>query len=177
VKNDLNRDLGKNSTGLYNPHGRTFPDLSAFSWDIAIVSGGARIRVGGTSDAAPIFTAIVALWNDRLLNVGRGPLGFLSPLTYSGRAERMGSWRDVGTVSNPGCNTTGCEATEDEILLPVMDRRILMIVEGDWSLNDRFAVRKPRLDRCQADFKDLCAEFSYLLLGSSSYIFSLIHCR
>jgi len=112
VENYLQKDLGRNYTGLYNPHGRAFPDLSAFSTDIAIISGGEKVRVGGTSAAAPIFASIVALLNDRLLSSGRPTLGFLNPLIYSGRAESVGAWRDVRTGSNPGCNTSGFEARE-----------------------------------------------------------------
>ncbi|KAF8339518.1 peptidase S8/S53 domain-containing protein [Cantharellus anzutake] len=73
------------------------------------------IRVSGTSASTPTFAAIIALLNDALLSKGRGPLGFLAAL-YMGSNPwiytlRPGILNDITTGSNPGCGTTGFNAT------------------------------------------------------------------
>jgi len=98
------RVLGSNNTGLYNRQGRGFPDVAAFGANVPIVSGGQRVRAGGTSTSAPIFASVIALLNDQLKARGRRPLGFLNPWLYG--VARNGL-RDVTSGNNPGCNTTG----------------------------------------------------------------------
>ncbi|KAJ7671081.1 peptidase S8/S53 domain-containing protein [Mycena rosella] len=72
---------------LYNQSGRGFPDVSAASHNIEIVT-----LVDGTSCASPIFASMIALVNDRLLAAGKPP---------AGRA----AFTDVTSGHNPGCNT------------------------------------------------------------------------
>lgn len=44
---------------------------------------GQHFEGAGTSAAAPIFAAIIALVNDALLADGKPPLGFLNPWLYT----------------------------------------------------------------------------------------------
>jgi tripeptidyl-peptidase-1 len=63
-----------------------------------------EISTSGTSAAAPIFAAIIALLNDHQVRHGRKQLGFLNPLLYQ-YASKI--FYDITTGHNPGCNTTG----------------------------------------------------------------------
>lgn len=53
-------------SSFYNSSGRAIPDVSSFSEDVVIMIGGGQSWVGGTSCAAPVFSAIVS----KLLNLG-----------------------------------------------------------------------------------------------------------
>ena len=64
----------------------------------------------GTSASSPVFASMVSLVNDRLLNAGKPPLGFLNPLLYSDKATAM--FNDITEGSNPGCGTTGFAAVQ-----------------------------------------------------------------
>lgn len=61
----------------------------------------------GTSCSSPIFTSVVALLNDELLNAGKPVLGFLNPWLYA----NPGAFNDITSGWNPGCGTLGFEAT------------------------------------------------------------------
>ncbi|KAI0738977.1 hypothetical protein C8Q80DRAFT_221384 [Daedaleopsis nitida] len=69
--------------------------------------GGKFRTAWGTSTSAPAFASIIALLNDRLLSVGKSPLGFLNPLLYSLGSD---AFNDITTGSNPGCGTDGFQA-------------------------------------------------------------------
>jgi tripeptidyl-peptidase I len=64
--------------GLFNPHGRAYPDLAAQSQNFTIVWNGTIVQLEGTSASAPVVAAIIALVNDALIAAGRPPLGFLN---------------------------------------------------------------------------------------------------
>ncbi|KAI9647821.1 Tripeptidyl-peptidase sed2 [Ciborinia camelliae] len=80
--------LGDRWKGLYNPHGRGFPDVAAQGVRFHIIesdpfTGALRdAQVSGTSASSPAFAAIVSLLNNARLNAGRKPLGFLNPWLY-----------------------------------------------------------------------------------------------
>ncbi|KAG0298346.1 hypothetical protein BGZ98_000227 [Dissophora globulifera] len=98
--------IGTQYSGRFNPTGRAYPDVSAQGEHISILKGGQPIQVDGTSASAPIFAAVVALINDRLISKGRPVLGFLNPAIY----RNPGIWNDITTGSNPGCGTSGFSA-------------------------------------------------------------------
>lgn len=77
------KSLGLTYTGLYNTSGRGFPDVSALGVNYTVVWEQGTIVGSGTSASAPTFASIVALLNDRLLAMGKKPLGFLNLLLYS----------------------------------------------------------------------------------------------
>ena len=58
-------------------------------------------RIGGTSAAAPVVAAIVALINDALLRSGKPVLGFLNPWLYAGGHT---VFQDVTSGASSGCN-------------------------------------------------------------------------
>ncbi|KAF8340255.1 peptidase S8/S53 domain-containing protein, partial [Cantharellus anzutake] len=93
---------------LFNKNGRAYPDVAAQGYRYFIVYQWKVIRVSGTSASTPTFAAIIALSNDALLSKGHGPLGFLNPWIYS---LKPGVLNDITTGSNPGCGTTGFNAT------------------------------------------------------------------
>jgi len=59
-----------------------------------------RSRESGTSASAPVFAAMVTLWNDIRLAYGRSPLGFINPFLYQLQARTPTAFRDVVTGNN-----------------------------------------------------------------------------
>jgi tripeptidyl-peptidase-1 len=55
----------------YNASSRAMPDVSSFSENVLVLSGGELFPVGGTSCAAPVFSGIISLINDALLTAGK----------------------------------------------------------------------------------------------------------
>jgi len=100
--------LGSTYEGLYNASGRGFPDVSALGVNLTMVWKGETILINGTSAATPVFSAVIALVNDRLLAAGRPGLGFLNPLLYS--EQGTAALTDVISGHNPGCGTKGFTA-------------------------------------------------------------------
>jgi len=86
-----------------NFSGRGFPDTSAHSVDpdYTIFELDAITPNGGTSAAAPVTAAIVALLNDARLRAGLPQLGFLNPLLYSGGYK---GFTDITSGFSIGCN-------------------------------------------------------------------------
>ncbi|KAF8330248.1 subtilisin-like protein [Amanita rubescens] len=96
--------------GLFNPHGRAYPDLSAQGDLFRIFVRGKAVKVGGTSASAPTLAGVVALLNDVHLKAKGHPLGFLNPLIYL--SDVSATFNDVTVGNNAGCGTTGFNATE-----------------------------------------------------------------
>ncbi|KAK1574209.1 Pro-kumamolisin [Colletotrichum navitas] len=96
--------------GLYNPHGRAYPDVAAMGYRIMTVWNGTTRVVDGTSASAPIFAAVVALVNDALIAKGEPTLGFLNPWLYAGGGAK--AFRDITVGSAKGCDTDGFPAVE-----------------------------------------------------------------
>ncbi|KAK7062335.1 Tripeptidyl-peptidase sed2 [Favolaschia claudopus] len=96
-------------SGLFNPNGRAFPDVSAQSDFFRIFIAGQPFHIGGTSASSPAFAGFVALLNDARLRKGLPSLGFLNPLFYSKAAA---GFNDITVGNNPGCGTPGFNATE-----------------------------------------------------------------
>ncbi|KAJ7806655.1 family S53 protease [Mycena olivaceomarginata] len=113
--------LGSTYQGLYNASGRGFPvesDISpttAAQTDVSALGLDFQIRDhrfgwqtdSGTSASTPVFASVISLINDRLMESGKSPLGFLNPFLYS--AAGRAALNDITEGSNPGCNTTGLQ--------------------------------------------------------------------
>ncbi|KAI0034022.1 family S53 protease [Vararia minispora EC-137] len=94
-------------SGLYNPAGRGFPDVSTVGDYVVAVQQQEGLYYAGAGPSGPIFGSIIALLNDEEITAGRGPLGFLNPFLYS---TGQIAFTDVTSGSNPGCNTNGFPA-------------------------------------------------------------------
>jgi len=92
---------------LFNATGAGFPDVAAQAENFAIVYDGFGSPVSGTSCSSPTFAGMVALLNDIRLQAGKPTLGWLNPLLYA----NADSFNDVTSGSNPGCGTSGYEAS------------------------------------------------------------------
>ncbi|OJJ50641.1 hypothetical protein ASPZODRAFT_55920 [Penicilliopsis zonata CBS 506.65] len=93
--------LGDKWQGLYNASGRAFPDVAAQGMKYAVYEKGVLDYYEGTSCAAPVFSALIALLNDARLRVGRSSLGFLNPWLY-GTAQT--GLTDIVNGGSTGCN-------------------------------------------------------------------------
>jgi tripeptidyl-peptidase-1 len=88
----------------FNSTGRAMPDVAAFSENVIIKIHGGDMPIGGTSCACPIFSGMVSLLNDQLLQKGSKPLGFLNPLLYKLASSTPSVFTDITEGSNPyGC--------------------------------------------------------------------------
>ncbi len=91
------------------PYGRGFPDVALMAAGPSIMRDGALSALGyqavigrdwidyagGTSMAAPIWAAILALTNEARRNVGKGRVGFVNPALYSLRKAVPSPFRDI----------------------------------------------------------------------------------
>ncbi|TFK47450.1 subtilisin-like protein [Heliocybe sulcata] len=95
----------------YNTTGksRAFPDVSANGANYVVAIDGDFYLVYGTSASSPVTGSIMTLVNDARLAVGKSPIGFINPTIYS--PAFYGAFNDITTGSNPGCGTTGFNAT------------------------------------------------------------------
>ncbi|XP_028581325.2 tripeptidyl-peptidase 1 [Podarcis muralis] len=88
-------------SSYYNKTGRAYPDLAALSDNYWVVSNRIPMPwVSGTSASTPVVGGIIALINDRRLQRGQSPLGFLNPALY--RLQEKGNSTALYDV------TTGC---------------------------------------------------------------------
>ncbi|KAI0727417.1 peptidase S8/S53 domain-containing protein [Fomitopsis betulina] len=100
--------LGDTYAGLYNASGRAFPDVATQGINFTVVINQTFYLIGGTSASSPTFASVVALLNDELISSGKPVLGFLNPWLYSNASSAL---NDITTGDNPGCGTTGFNAT------------------------------------------------------------------
>lgn len=84
-----------------NTTGRAYPDVSAQGTQFVVEVGGQVQSVNSTSASSATFAAVVALLNDRLLNAGEPPLGFLNPLLYSKGLPALNDIVESGSSSEP----------------------------------------------------------------------------
>lgn len=75
--------LGDTNSGLFNPAGRGFPDVSAAGFLLPVFQDQNEVTALGTSISAPIFASAIAVLNDQLIAAGGHSLGFLNPFLYS----------------------------------------------------------------------------------------------
>ncbi|KAH9167584.1 subtilisin-like protein [Lactarius sanguifluus] len=119
--------FGDKYSGLYNPGGRGFPDVSSQAIGFVFVLRGQFEFASGTSGSAPVrlssslhlatstqlaanaqtVAGIICLLNDYLISKGSAPLGFLNPWLYG---VGLPGLNDITSGSNPGCNTDGFPA-------------------------------------------------------------------
>ncbi|KAF7881870.1 uncharacterized protein EAF02_006558 [Botrytis sinoallii] len=83
VEDSLQTQLGDRQKGLFDPHGRAFPDLSAQSVRYITADAGHMIYEDGTSCAAPTFAGIIGLLNAARISSHLPPFGFLNPWLHS----------------------------------------------------------------------------------------------
>ncbi|KAL8886148.1 MAG: hypothetical protein Q9215_006103 [Flavoplaca cf. flavocitrina] len=102
-------NLGAQFNGLYNRHGRGYPDIAAQGQLFQTVWNGTIRRLDGTSASTPAAAAVLSLVNDSLLAAGKGPLGFLNVWLYK-RGYR--AFTDVMNGTATGCGTTGFPAAK-----------------------------------------------------------------
>ena len=94
------------SAGYFNATGRAYPDVSTYGSNFFVYMNGAIIRESGTSGSAPVFAAMVTLWNDMRLAYGLSPLGFINPFLYEMAAAHPEIFNDV-TTGNNACGAGG----------------------------------------------------------------------
>ncbi|KAI9433494.1 subtilisin-like protein [Lactarius indigo] len=102
-------DVGDIYDGLFNPHGRGIPDISAQALNFKIVVNGEPEDMDGTSCSTPTVAGIISLLNDYRISKGKQPLGFLNPWLYS---FGLAGLNDITFGSNPGCRTDGFPAID-----------------------------------------------------------------
>lgn len=87
--------------------GRGFPDISAHSLypDYLTVINGSAQPNGGTSAAAPVIGALIALLNDARFRAGQPSMGFINPWLYD-KAMEQGAVIDVTGGGAVGCAGT-----------------------------------------------------------------------
>ena len=103
------QSLGSQFSGLYNPAGRGYPDISAQGQHFATIWHGFLQVLDGTSAACPTAAGVLTLVNDALIAGGKPPLGFLNPCLY----QRLHTaFTDVTSGSAVGCGGEGFPAKE-----------------------------------------------------------------
>ncbi|KAJ6474970.1 family S53 protease [Mycena sanguinolenta] len=100
--------IGNEYDGLYSRNSRGIPDLAMQAENVEFAWEGGLFLVNGTSAATPMFAAMIALINDRLIAAGKPVLGFLNPFLYS--AQGRAAFTDITFGMNPGCGTNGFSA-------------------------------------------------------------------
>ncbi|KAF7186848.1 Tripeptidyl-peptidase SED2 [Pseudocercospora fuligena] len=109
VENYLTQ-LGNRWKGLYNPHGRGFPDVAAQSVNFMVFDKGELIAGSGTSASTPVFAGIVALLNAKRAGNGQVSLGFLNPWLYSRGFRGLNDITEGGSKGCTGEADTGLPA-------------------------------------------------------------------
>jgi len=87
---------------------RAFPDVAANGVNYIIAVDGNFSLVFGTSCSSPVFGGIVTLINEKRLESGKGPVGFLNPTLY----KNPQVLNDITSGDNPGCGTDGFTAVK-----------------------------------------------------------------
>ncbi|KAG9236157.1 putative Tripeptidyl-peptidase SED2 [Amylocarpus encephaloides] len=95
--------------GLYDKHGRGYPDLSAQGLYFAFVQNLTEGSISGTSASCPLMASIISLVNDALISSHRPPLGFLNPWLY---AKGYKGFTDILSGNSQGCGVTGFPVTK-----------------------------------------------------------------
>jgi kumamolisin len=91
-------------------NGRGVPDVSGDAdpaTGYQVVLGGHPGVVGGTSAVAPLWAGLIARINQRLVNLGRTPVGFLNPVIYDSSIANGGIFHDVVSGTNDITGTLG----------------------------------------------------------------------
>jgi subtilase family serine protease len=86
--------------GYFNPSGRGYPDVATYGSNYFVYLGGRITRESGTSASAPVFAAMVTLWNDMRLAYGMPPMGFIAPFLYYAHSVAPDAFQDITTGNN-----------------------------------------------------------------------------
>lgn len=84
----------------FNSLGRGYPDVATYGSNYLIYLDGQITRESGTSASAPVFAAMVTLWNDIRLQNNQPPMGFIAPFLYNIYAKNPDTFYDVTTGDN-----------------------------------------------------------------------------
>ncbi|KAF7918741.1 uncharacterized protein EAE97_011836 [Botrytis byssoidea] len=101
VEDFLQTQLGDRQKGLFDPHGRASPDMSAQSVRYIIGDAGHIIWEDGTSCAAPTFAGIIGLLNAARTSSKFPPFEVLNPWLYSVGKKGL---RDIVHGGSTRCN-------------------------------------------------------------------------
>eukprot|EP01108_Squamamoeba_japonica_P005066 TRINITY_DN3961_c0_g1_i2.p1 TRINITY_DN3961_c0_g1~~TRINITY_DN3961_c0_g1_i2.p1 ORF type:complete len:375 (-),score=231.42 TRINITY_DN3961_c0_g1_i2:47-1171(-) len=82
-------------SGTYNPQGRMYADLTTLGFNLNIVLNGKVGPIGGTSASGPLMGGLFTIINDRLLALGRPPLGAPHHWLYGKLASTNGAYNDL----------------------------------------------------------------------------------
>jgi tripeptidyl-peptidase I len=93
--------LPSDFAGLFNRGGRGYPDAAFQGVNFEFAIAGKGNLLSGTSASSPGIASIIALINDRLMEVGRPQLGFLNPFLYGIGAL---GFTDIVSGNNTGSN-------------------------------------------------------------------------
>ncbi|CAM1500639.1 Fc.00g098010.m01.CDS01 [Cosmosporella sp. VM-42] len=97
------RKYGDEWKGYYNKNGRAYPDVAALASGHQIINHGIQQTTGGTSAAAPVFGAMIALINNERFKDGKPALGFLNPWIWKHEGE---GFTDITQGKSVGCEGT-----------------------------------------------------------------------
>jgi tripeptidyl-peptidase-1 len=86
--------------GYFNSLGRGYPDVATYGSNYFIYLNGQITRESGTSASAPVFAAMVTLWNDIRLAYGKPPMGFIAPFLYYIYEKNPDAFHDIVTGNN-----------------------------------------------------------------------------
>lgn len=98
------------SAKYYNAKGRAIPDVAAAATNYDTIIEKYWGPISGTSAAAPVFAAVLAMVNAKREEEGKSALGFVNPLLYS---LKNGVGQDITEGENKASNCSeGFKATE-----------------------------------------------------------------
>jgi subtilase family serine protease len=106
VKNYLSSGVALPPAKMYNASNRAHPDVAAVGHN-GLIYEGTPEAVGGTSQSAPTFAAILSLLNQASIAKSGKPLGFVNPLLYQIWADQPTAFNDI-TVGDNKCTEEGC---------------------------------------------------------------------
>jgi len=101
----------------FNQSGRAYPDISGMAHNYMCLLDGALTPIDGTSASTPLVASLLTLINDKLLTLGKPPIGFFNPLLYSLYQDSpLQPFRDVvvgdnGCTASAACCITGFQAS------------------------------------------------------------------
>lgn len=84
----------------FNPNGRGYPDVATYGSNYFIYLNNKITRESGTSASAPVFAAMVTLWNDLRFAYGMPPMGFIAPFLYQIYQDHPEAFNDIVTGNN-----------------------------------------------------------------------------
>ena len=142
---------------------RNVPDVALIAENVYVrVNGGDR-TVGGTSCAAPLWAAFVALINQQAARIGQSPMGFINPAVYAlgARTNYTSVFHDITTGDNTssdsptqfyavpgydlctGWGTPTGQKTIDAFVPPILVKLPVSATEGDGLLPGAGQIQLP----------------------------------